>query len=80
MKDKTDSMNRGFGVGAGAEKGYEKLPDSEIQNSRERKNRQLKWANLDDNTAMEVFENTYEMDQDMEQGGFLPRNNYEDRN
>jgi len=78
MKDRTDSMNRGFPVGEGGEKGYSDagMP----QNSRERKNRQLKWANLDDNEALECFENTEYIDQDMEQGGFLPRNNYEDRN
>ena len=79
MKDRTNSMNRGFSAGAGSEKGFEKLPDSEIASTRDRKNRQLRWANLDDNEAMQCFENTYDMDQDMD-GGFLPRNNYEDRN
>lgn len=78
MKNKTDALNR-EAVGEGSVSGFERLPDSEIQNWRARKDRQLKWANLDDNEAMRFCENTEEIDQDMD-GGFLPRNNYEDRN
>lgn len=76
MKDKTDAMNRGFD--GAPEKGYEKLSDSATASTRDRKKRQLKWANLDDNEAMKCFENTEDMDEDMDVG-FLPRNNYEDR-
>ena len=46
MKDKTHAMNRGFS--GASEKGYEKLPDGEMASTRDRKKRQLKWANLDD--------------------------------
>lgn len=76
MKDKTDAMNRGFG--GAPESGYEKLSDSGMASTRDRKKRQLKWANLDDNEAMEFVENTEDADEDMDVG-FLPRNNYEDR-
>ena len=78
MRDKSASMNRGFSVGAGAEKGYEKIPDSEIATTRDRKERQLKWANLEDNEALLKYENVMDMDEDFD-GGFIPRNNYEDR-
>lgn len=78
MKDKTHSMNMDAG-GDGAVNGYSKIPDSEVSNQRERKMRQLKWANLEDNEALLRFENVWDDDQDMD-GGFLPRNNYEDRN
>lgn len=78
MKDKTHSMNMEQG-GPGAVKGYEKLPNSEVRTERERKTRQLKWANLEDNKALMDYENITNSDEDF-CGGFLPRNNYEDRN
>lgn len=78
MKDKTHEMNRGYSKDM-AEAGCEILPNSEIASARDRKNRQLKWANLDDNEAMTFVENTREADEDHDIGGFLPRNNYEDR-
>lgn len=77
MKDKTDSMNRDA-IGPGSQFGYEKQPDSEIQSFRDRKNRQLKWANLEDNEALLRYENVLNADEDFE-AGFLPRNNFEDR-
>lgn len=78
MKDKTHAMNRGVSA-EDAERGFEKLSDSEIQTSRDRKNRQLNWANLEDNVAMKYFENMDGADEDFDVG-FMPRNNYEDRN
>ena len=78
MKDKTHSMNRDHG-GSGTGNGYEKIPNSEVRNESERKMRQLKWANLEDNEALLKYENKWNDDEDM-YGGFLPRNNYEDRN
>ncbi len=78
MKDKTNSMNRGSSVGGGAEKGYEKIPSSEVMTTRDRKMRQLGWANLEDNVALMQYENMDGADEDF-YGGFLPRNNYEDR-
>ena len=78
MKDKTQSMNSGIS-GAGAEKGYEKIPNSEMATRRDRKDRQLKWANLEDNKALMDYENYTNADNDWLNGGFLPRNNYEDR-
>lgn len=77
MKDKTHSMNM-EASGSGAVKGYEKIPDSEIKTTRDRKDRQLKWANLEDNPALLQYENYAAGDEDFD-GGFLPRNNYEDR-
>jgi hypothetical protein len=77
MKDKTDAMNRGFG--GAPEKGYEKEPTGDLAGWRDRKKRQLKWANLDDNEAMNFVENMEKADEDYDIGGFLPRNNYEDR-
>ena len=80
MKDKTHSMNSGYNAGSGAEKGYKKLPDGEIATTWDRKKRQLDWANLEDNNALLNYENVRERDEDTHQGGgFLPRNNYEDR-
>lgn len=78
MKDKTHAMNGGYSADEMRD-GFDKLPDAEMASSRQRKNRQLNWANLEDNTALAKYENTLGMDQDMD-GGFLPRNNYEDRN
>ena len=78
MKDKTDSMNSGNG-GAGSINGYEKIPNSEMATRRDRKDRQLKWANLEDNKALMDYENYTNADDDWLMGGFLPRNNYEDR-
>ena len=77
MKDKTHSMNMDTG-GAGAVSGFERLPDSEIATTRDRKERQMKWANLEDNKALAQFENCEYSDEDFD-GGFIPRNNYEDR-
>lgn len=77
MKDKTHSMNRDA-VGSGSQAGYEKIPNSEVKSSRDRKMRQLGWANLEDNDALLKYENMYDADEDTV-GGFLPRNNYEDR-
>ena len=79
MKDKTNSMNSGGSVGAGAEKGYVRIPNSEMASRRDRKERQLKWANLDDNKALLDYENFSGADDDHIGDGFLPRNNYEDR-
>lgn len=78
MKDKTHSMNRGQSVGSGAEMGFEKIPNSEVKTTWDRKRRQLGWANLEDDTALMKYENVEDRDEDM-YGGFLPRNNYEDR-
>jgi len=78
MKDKTHSMNMDSG-GDGAVNGFTKIPNGEVRNERERKDRQLRWANLEDNEALMRFENKWDDDEDM-YGGFLPRNNYEDRN
>ena len=77
MKDKTHSMNMDSG-GDGAVNGYERVSTKDLASWRDRKNRQLRWANLEDNVAMENFENTANDDEDMD-FGFLPRNNYEDR-
>ncbi len=78
MKDKTHSMNMDDS-GGGFVRGYEKIAPGEVRNERERKDRQLRWANLEDNEALLRFENKWDDDEDM-YGGFLPRNNYEDRN
>jgi len=82
MKDKTHSMNMGFG-GDGAVKGFEKIPNSEMATRRDRKDRQLEWANLEDNKALMDYENYTNADTDWltvdGNSGFLPRNNYEDR-
>lgn len=77
MKDKTHSMNMETD-GVGAVKGYERLSNSEVMSERARKLRQMKWANIEDNDALQKYENKYDSDEDM-YGGFLPRNNYEDR-
>lgn len=78
MKDKTHSMNRGFSAGE-AEQGFEKIPNSEMSTRRDRKMRQLGWANLEDNEALMCYENMEGADEDYPFNGFLPRNNYEDR-
>ncbi len=77
MKDKTHSMNMEHG-GSGAVNGYEKVSTADLASTADRKARQMKWANLEDNEALACFENTEERDEDFD-GGFLPRNNYEDR-
>lgn len=77
MKDKTHSMNMEAG-GTGAVNGYEKIPNSEMKSRRDRKDRQMKWANLEDNMGLEQYEGMKGADEDY-YGGFLPRNNYEDR-
>lgn len=71
-------MNRGSPVGDGAENGFERIPNSEVKTARDRKMRQLRWANLEDNDALMKYENMYGADEDF-YGGFMPRNNYEDR-
>jgi len=79
MKDKTHDMNRGYSTEE-AECGYDKIPNGEMASSWDRKKRQLDWANLDDNQAMLRVENLEVRDEDYDiKGGFLPRNNYEDR-
>ena len=77
MKDKTHSMNMAHG-GSGAVNGYEKLSTADLMTERQRKTRQLEWANLEDNKALMDYENVTNADSDF-YGGFLPRNNYEDR-
>ncbi len=76
MKDKTHDMNRGYSASE-AEAGCEIIPNSEVKTTRDRKMRQLKWANLEDNEALLKYEN-FTDEEDMP-FGFVPRNNYEDR-
>ena len=79
MKDKTHSMNWGVSAEASAQ-GYEKIPNSEMASTHDRKVRQMKWANLEDNKGLALFEGMDSYDVDPGLGhGFLPRNNYEDR-
>lgn len=78
MKDKTHAMNMGLSS-EDAERGYGDAGTP--VSSRERKLRQMKWANLEDNPGLKQYEGMNEADEDKHQGGgFLPRNNYEDRN
>lgn len=77
MKDKTHDMNRGYGTEE-AEAGFDRLPDSEMASSRDRKRRQIEWAGLEDNEAMRFIEQTSFEDEDYP-FGFLARNNYGDR-
>lgn len=77
MKDKTHSMNRGF---SGApEKGFERLPDSEVPQRRKYKAEQLKDGNMYDDKALMDYENCDGDEPGTDVGGFLPRNNYSDR-
>lgn len=79
MKDKTHSMNMDTG-GDGAVNGYTKLPTTDLKSRRDRKDRQMKWANLEDNEGLQCYEGMDGADEDYDfPGGFLPRNNYEDR-
>jgi len=79
MKDKTHRMNMDMSSSA-AEQGFEKIPNSEMASTHDRKLRQMKWANLEDNKGLAAYEGMESYDVDPGPGnGFLPRNNYEDR-
>ena len=81
MKDKTHDMNRGYSADE-ADAGFDTLnAKGEILSERGRKNRQLKWADLDGNQAMRDVENMASIpsEEKVPEGGFLPRNNMQDR-
>lgn len=79
MRDKTNSMNR-EAVGEGSVSGYEKLSTADVATWRDRKNRQEKWSGLYGNEAMNFCEGTEQLEElNPEAGGFLQRNNYQDR-
>lgn len=75
MKDRTHSMNAPHG-GEGSVNGY--TDPGKPQTTRARKDRQMKWANLEDNEGLREYEGMEGADEDFTDG-FLPRNNYEDR-
>jgi hypothetical protein len=79
MKDKTNMMNRDAPVGTGAEKGYEKISNSQVPTRRAYKRDQLEDAALWGNPAIQDFENPHGDEDSSDIGGFLPRNNYSDR-
>lgn len=78
MKDKTHSMNMGHSE-AGAVNGFERLPAGEMASSADRKNRQLKWAGLDQNEALAFQEDMDDKSGNTQEGGFLRRHNIHDR-
>lgn len=76
MKDKTDSMNRGFSA-ADAERGYMDPGSPPPTNAQHR--RRMQQGALAGNDALKEYENPNGDADASGRGGFLKRNNYSDR-